>query len=181
MKDVKAVFKKNTFFLCFFLFVFTAAAFLLVTCTEASDNVPENNRLNDDISAEEFAGRFEPLLSNGAKLTAVDDDYISGMLGLNTDDISEYILKIQTTGTEVDQYGIFKVTAANKTEAVADSIKNYLDMLNENWQNFYYLPEEMPKINAAEVKSAGLYVVFVIAAEEEKTAVFDEFDKILKS
>lgn len=137
------------------------------------------NVIKNDISAAEIAGHFDALLINAAKLTAVDDDYVTGMLGLNLNNVSEYVLKVQTSGTEIDQYGVFKTTGEKEAETLAVSVKAYLDMLNDNWGNFSYLPEEMPKIKAAEVKSAGVYVVFVIASEQEKTAVFDSFYAII--
>jgi hypothetical protein len=160
-------------------------AFILiqfVSCTDINNpKVTETTAavIKNDISAAEFAGRFDALLLNAAKLTAVDDDYVKGMLGLNLDNVSEYVLKVQTSGTAVDQYGIFKTTGEKEAEALAVSVKAYLQMLNDNWGNFNYLPEEMPKIKAAEVKSAGVYVVFVIASENEKTAVFNEFNAMI--
>jgi hypothetical protein len=131
--------------------------------------------IKNDVPVSEIAARYDRLLSNVAKLTAVDNDYITGMLGLDLDNVSEYVLKVQTSGTEVDSYGIFKLTDEAQAGSLAGSIRDYLDMLNDNWENFNYLPEEMPKIKAAEVKSAGVYVTFVIASEDEKNAVFDEF------
>jgi hypothetical protein len=154
----------------------------LISCSDAkrpqNSDITSNETaavIKNDISTAEFAGRFDTLLKNAAMLTAVDDDYVTGMLGLNLDNVSEYVLKVQTSGTEVDQYGIFKTTDEKEAEKLSVSVRAYLDMLNDNWENFSYLPEEMPKIKAAEVKSAGVYVVFVTASEEEKTAVFDEF------
>lgn len=170
----------TTIFFVFLFIIFTSCS--LANNNKSSDNTDVKNTevFKSDITAIEFAERFDSMLLNGTKLTAVDDDYINGMLELNLNDVTEYVLKIQTSGTEVDQYGIFKTTSEIKAEALADSVKSYLEMLSDNWQNFNYLPEEMPKINAAEVKSAGLYVVFVIATEDEKTAVFDEFFAMLK-
>lgn len=170
----------TTIFFVFLLIMFTSCS--NSNNKKQSDHTDVINTVfKSDITAVEFAERFDSLLLNGTKLTAVDDDYITGMLELNLDDVTEYVLKIQTSGTEVDQYGIFKTISETKAEALADSVSAYLVMLNDNWQNFNYLPEEMPKINAAEVKSAGLYVVFVIATEDEKTAVFDEFYTMLKN
>lgn len=173
---------KKTTTICFvFLFIlFTSCS--LINNNKTSDNDGKNTAVfKSDITAVEFSEQFDTILVNGAKLTAVDDDYITGMLELNLDDVTEYVLKIQTSGTEVDQYGIFKTTSEIKAEELAGSVKSYLEMLSDNWQNFNYLPEEMPKINAAEVKSAGLYVVFVIATEDEKTAIFEEFSSMLNN
>ncbi|MHB1152279.1 MAG: DUF4358 domain-containing protein [Eubacteriales bacterium] len=179
---MKVIIKKITTIFCvFFILIFASCS------NTNNNNSPDNTDVNNtevfksDITAAEFAERFDSILLNGTKLTAVDDDYINGMLELNLNDVTEYVLKIQTSGTEVDQYGVFKTTSETTAEGLADSVQSYLEMLSDNWENFNYLPEEMPKIKAAEVKSAGLYVVFVIATEDEKTAVFDEFYAMLKN
>ncbi len=177
---MKVIIKKITSIFCVFLIL------IFASCSNTNNNKSPGNTdvkkpevFKNDITAVEFAERFDSILLNGTKLTAVDDDYINGMLELNLNDVTEYVLKIQTSGTEVDQYGIFKTTSETKAEELADSVQSYLQMLSDNWQNFNYLPEEMPKIKAAEVKSAGLYVVFVIATEDEKTAIFDKFYAML--
>lgn len=178
---MKFIIKNITIIFVLFLYIIFASCSQTNNNTSTGNTDVKNTKLfKSDIPAIEFAERFDSLLLNGTKLTAVDDDYINGMLELNLGDVTEYVLKIQTSGTEVDQYGIFKTTNEIKAEALADSVKSYLETLRDNWQNFNYLPEEMPKINAAEVKSAGLYVIFVIATEDEKTAVFDEFYAMLK-
>jgi hypothetical protein len=178
---MKVIIKKITIIICIFIIlIFASCSNINNNQTPDNTDVKNTEDFKSDITAVKFAERFDSILLNGTKLTAVDDDYINGMLELNLNDVTEYVLKIQTSGTEVDQYGIFKTTSKITAEGLADSVKSYLQMLSDNWQNFNYLPEEMPKINAAEVKSAGLYVVFVIATEDEKTAVFDEFYAMLK-
>lgn len=170
----------NTIYIIFFL----SLSIIMLSCNESENyqsdtDQQKNTDYKENISVKEFAEQFDNLLSNGQKLTPVDDDFINGMLQLDLSNVSEYLLKIQTSGTEVDQYGIFKAKSEKAADLLANSVQAYLEMLRENWQNFNYLPEETPKINAAEVKTAALYVVFVVAAEDEKAAVFDEFYAML--
>lgn len=163
------------------LLILIMLALPLACCKGGSGNADkgdDNTALRDDIPAEAFSAEFDKLFSNSSKLTAVGDDYVRGMVELDLDRVSDYVLKVQTSGTEVDQYGIFKAQSAADAEALADSIAAYLDTLRNNWDNFNYLPEEMPKIKAAEVKTAGVYVVFVVASDSEKKAVFDKFDSL---
>jgi hypothetical protein len=42
-----------------------------------------------------------------------------------------------------------------------------------------YMPEEKPKLEAAEVKTVGLYVIYAIVSEESRKAVFDTFTDML--
>lgn len=159
----------------------TAAVFLvLLLFLSASCSAEKAPVYNSDIPVAQLAESFDALLANGTRLSAVDDDYITGMIGLDLEDVTEYVLKIQTSGTEIDQYGVFKTSSEAKAAELSGSVESYLEMLRENWGNFNYLPAEMPKINAAEVRSAGIYVLFVIASEDEKKAVFENFYTLIE-
>jgi len=42
-----------------------------------------------------------------------------------------------------------------------------------------YMPEEFPKLESAEVKTAGNYVIYAILSDNDKKAAFDAFNKAL--
>ena len=42
-----------------------------------------------------------------------------------------------------------------------------------------YLPEEYPKLKNAEIKSAGLYVMYAVLSDSEKEAAFKELENML--
>ena len=55
-----------------------------------------------------FATLLEGALSNASKLTAVEDDYVEAMMEIDLTNVEAYTVRIQTMGTAIDQYGIFK-------------------------------------------------------------------------
>ena len=43
-----------------------------------------------------------------------------------------------------------------------------------------YMPEEFPKLQNAETKTIGNYVMYAILSDSDKQAVFSAFEKTLK-
>lgn len=146
----------------------------LILCACSSKSV------KTDISASEIAEAFTPLLSNADNLSPVSADYVFGMLEIDTSLLSDFVLKIQTAGTEIDQYGVFKVIDPGTVPAVESAVGSYLGSLRSNFEAFNYLPEEKTKLDSAECRTLGSYVVFAILSPSEKEAVFNELDSLLK-
>jgi len=170
--------------------ILLTALLLLPSCkADGPENTPDadiESVILDDVATADISASFDAVLVNSAKLTAVDDDYVNGMMGIDLSGVDEYILKIQTSGTEIDSYGIFRI-AKNEENSFSDSsvdmlkttVSEYINTLKANWEGFNYLPEEMPKLESAKILQKGRYVVFVIASSDEIKAVEEVFENIL--
>jgi len=134
-----------------------------------------------DVPTADISAQIDTLLSNAGKLSAADDDYVKGMFELDTALLEEYVLKIQVSGTEIDQYGIFKAADEANISAVEAALNGYIDTVKTNWGNFNYLPEEKVKLDNASVETIGSYVVFTVLSEDESTAVIDKINEMLTS
>ena len=133
-----------------------------------------------DVPVAELVTALSGTLSNADKLTDAGGDYVSGMLELDTDLFREYVLMLQTKGTEIDQYGIFRVRDIRDAESVASTLENYLRTMRNNWDALPYLPEERPKLDQAAVRTVGEYVVFTILSAEDTEALNAQLDRMLK-
>ncbi|MCL2518169.1 MAG: DUF4358 domain-containing protein [Oscillospiraceae bacterium] len=138
------------------------------------------SQINPNVPLKEIAGEMNRVISNGDKLSDVDADYIRGMLGIEEELIDEFVLYIQTSGTEIDQYGIFKISDSRNFDAVKTRLQNYLTNLLENFDNFNYMPEERVKLKEAEVTSAGQYLIYTVMSESDKTAFMNKFNEMTK-
>ena len=156
------------------LALISAITLTFSSCSGSSDTAA-------DIPVADLTAAADGHIANAAKLSAVDDDYIKGSLEVDPAMLSEYILKIQVSGTEIDQYGIFKVADENNVQAVADSLNAYLDMMRANWEALPYQPQEKPKLDSAGVEIIGNYVLFTILSAEESDAVVNAVNDMLKS
>ena len=124
-----------------------------------------------------FATLLEGALSNASKLTAVEDDYVEAMMEIDLTNVEAYTVRIQTMGTAIDQYGIFKAADEKAAKALCEELQSYIDTTRENWENFNYLPEETPKLDGAKATQKGVYVFYVIANANEReafTKIFNE-------
>lgn len=144
----------------------------LISCGE--ENV------NPDVPLADISTAVNNILSNADKLSSVDTALLVGIANLNVDLIDDYVVMLQTKGTEIDQYGIFKVSDNTKAEELKKSLNDYITILQTNQEDFNYLPEETVKLKEAEVFAVGPYVVYTIMSADDKTAFKNTFNDMIK-
>lgn len=148
---------------------------LLAACSGDSKSTYSNNVAVADIGA-----NFDEILSDGEDMAELSDTYIDGFMKLDISDYEEYCVKIATKGISINEYGIFKGSDADHTTTIEAAVKDYLQFRVDTWMS-EYRPEEFPKLENAEIKVCGNYVMYAILSDEEKTAVFDAFENSLKA
>ncbi len=154
---------------------------VFASCSNNSANTDETTVddgkevITPDLPA--FAEMLEGALSNASKLTAVEDDYVEAMMSIDLTNVEEYTVCIQTMGTEIDQYGLFKATDEKAAKALCENLQSYIDTTRENWENFNYLPEETPKLDGAKAIQKGVYVVYVVTSADERDAFMKIFNE----
>lgn len=131
------------------------------------------NREPKDITLAELDAAVSPTVANSSKLTVMDDDYIAGMISPDLTVSGDRILKLQTEGTELDQYGLFKLPNEKAVESAVTLLESYIKVLSDSWGAFNYLPGEQVKLDSAKVSREGNYVWFTILSADE-TAAFDD-------
>lgn len=140
---------------------------LLCACGGSSaKNVPVAE-LNDKICA----------ALNMTNMTDPGANYVAGYMKKTADEIGEYVIMKNVMGTNIDEFGIFK--AGNMTtDELKAMIESYLQILVDSWMN--YQPEEKPKLDNAEIKVSGDYVMYCILADADKETAFKTFTDALK-
>lgn len=148
-----------------FAVLLTAVLLALPSCKE---NTPS---YRSDMTSPEVYSAVAEVVSPDAPMAAVDTDYIRYRMMLDTSIMEDYAIYMQNTGSSLDEIGIIKAIG-DDTAAVETAVKNYLAQRNEEWTGMY-LVEEYPKLQDAEYRVFGRYVVYGILSESEKTALFD--------
>ncbi len=133
---------------------------------------------SDSIAVSELAEAADSALSFDVPLIAVPDDYIIGMMEIDVSEFAEHTVKIQSTGANIDEYGILKAASADDADAVKTIALDYIAKRVDNW-NPQYMPEELPKLKNATVKVYGSYVVYCILDDASKEAVFKAIESKL--
>lgn len=132
-----------------------------------------------DVEVSEIVAALDAALNKGDNLVAVDEAYIKGYLKI---DVSEYdgsTVKINAYGANIDEYGVFRARDSSQVRDIKSAVDDYLQMRVDSWMD-EYMPEEKPKLTAAEVETRGNYVMYCILGDADKSAAFAAFDGALK-
>ncbi len=132
-----------------------------------------------DIAPADLAAAAEPSLTGASSMTDPGSDYIAGMMQADLSLFDGQIMKIQTIGTAIDEYGIFKAADPEKLPEIEALIKAYLEGKLAAWIPDCMPEEEYPKLQAASYKIFGSYIVYGILADTEKEAFFAAIEAAL--
>lgn len=132
----------------------------------------------NDVSMGELSAAVEEYLP-AESLAEMQESYLTGPMKLDTALFADYIVKINAYGANIDEYGIFKAPDAASVDAVKQAVEGYLQLRRDTWME-EYMPEEKPKLTAAEVHVAGQYVMYAIVADDVRSSVFSAFESKLK-
>ncbi len=153
------------------LLLLTLTALLLFSC--ADDTVTYKM----DVPAVSVLETCASPLASFSLLSPADEDYITYRMMLNTTTVDSYAVYIQNAGTSIDEIGIFQC-ASEDTAAVVAMVEDYLTRRNEEWTG-QYLVEEYPKLENAEYRVIGRYVVYGILSDEDKETLFTATESFL--
>ena len=79
----------------------------------------------------------------------------------------------------VDEYGVFRAKDADAAKELEKQAKDYLANRLETWMD-EYMPEEKPKVENAECRVFGNYVVYAILSDANRSAAFKAVEAALK-
>lgn len=136
-------------------------------------------KYRNDVAVPDLCAAADPLIGDSSTMATMTDDYLYGMMGIELDGISDYAVKVQASGANVDEYGIFKASSEENVATVEQMVQSYLAKRVETWMP-EYMPEEFPKVQSAKAQVYGQYVVYCILDDSEKSAVFNAIEAALK-
>ena len=147
--------------------LFAAAAIVLCGCSQD---------LRDDLDARDVADAVDAVMPGLAEMS---EAYLKGAMKLDTELFASYSVRINASGTSIDEYGVFKAATPGGTEAAVKAVEAYLQLRKDSWMP-EYMPQERPKLDSASVRSFGRYVMYVIASDDVRDAAFASAEASLK-
>ena len=132
-----------------------------------------------DVPVSTLAEAVEKHLDGGS-LAAMQESYLKGIMKMDPALFSEWLVKINAYGANIDEYGIFKAPNEAGVAAVKQAAEDYLKLRRDTWME-EYMPEEKPKLTQAEVKVCGLYVIYAIVSDDVRGPILADFENALKS
>lgn len=131
-----------------------------------------------DVPVADIITAVDGVLGGGENLTQADAGLVEGYMKLSADDYADCAVKINSYGTSFDEYGVFQAADGAQAKTIAGALEAYLQLKLET--DMGYQPEELPKLENAEVKTSGNYVMYCVLDDAEKEAAFGAFEDALK-
>lgn len=135
-------------------------------------------KYRDDVPMSRFTAIIDARMG-GSDLAEMNSGYISGAMHLDPNSFGGYVVKLNAKGVNIDEYGVFRTPENGKASDVQDAVEGYLKLRRDSWMK-EYMPEEKPKLDKAEAKVYGNYVLYVIASDEVRENVYQDVEKLLK-
>lgn len=126
-------------------------------------------KVRDDVPVSELSAAVDSAIGNEGDLVSAPESYLSSLMELDFSALPEYVVKINSRGVNIDEYGIFKAAEGQSASDLEAIVNGYLQRRVETWMP-EYMPEEFPKLENAQVKTVGNYVMYVILSDSQKTA-----------
>jgi len=133
--------------------------------------------VRNDVAVSDLSTAVSAVLSDDA-LVSVPETYISGSMKMDVSDFDSYDIRINSKGVNIDEFGIFKAADTSQFELIEKAINDYLQMRKDTWM-VEYMPEERPKLDSAEVRTVGYYIMYAILSDDDKDAAFKAFTAAL--
>ena len=135
-------------------------------------------KYKDDVPIEKITNIIDAHMG-AADLAEMNSGYLSGAMHLDPSIFANYKVKLNAKGVNIDEYGIFRAPDSKNVDSVKDAIEGYLKLRRDTWMK-EYMPEEKPKLDTAEVKVYGIYVLYVLAADDVREAIYQDVEHLLK-
>lgn len=109
------------------------------------------------------------------QLEPVDKDIGFAVYGLDAVDCDLAIFRL-SSGATAEEIAILKAVDAKAVERIRDAVDARLSYQKDGFSD--YIPEEVPKLDAAIVAESGLYIVFCVASNQEQAKkIIDSYFK----
>lgn len=123
---------------------------------------------------------IDEAIGNDDTMIAVDEDYVKGSMKMDVSGFASWTVKINAYGANIDEYGVFRAADADQAAEIKTAVETYLQMRADTWMP-EYMPEERPKLDAAQIVTNGTYVCYFILGSEAMDAATTAFNGLFEA
>lgn len=100
----------------------------------------------------------------------------------NTDRFADKSLVYSAPSENIDEIGVFRADSDEDVEELRRLCEQYVTTLREDMRAFVesYAPREAQKLDRAEVKVFGHYVVYTVLDDADRAEAYEEIEELLK-
>lgn len=132
-----------------------------------------------DVPAGDLAKAVLEAIGKSDTMMDTTDAVVEGYMHSSLDQFGGCAVYHNSYGTAVDEFGIFKAGALKASE-VKSAVEDYLEMVRGTSMAAQYTPEELPKLDGAEIRTVGDYVMYCVLSDADMDAAFKAFESALK-
>ena len=137
----------------------------------------------DDVDVNDLTSEILNSVSTQGGYTAMDELFLSlefANPSLIESDVSEWMICASNSQSTVDEFGIFHVKDG-EAETMKAICEAYIAKSKDRWvAQANYIASEHPKMEGAEIRIFGNYVVYTMLTEADKAIAFDAVESALK-
>ena len=154
---------------------------LLLTCAVLLSSCGAKNTYRNDVPCSDLIAALEKQMSTNGGYAHYEKAELQLLFG---DDISlatDCSVSYSLLSGNIDEFGIFRTDNEKSAIELAEECLDYIEEKYENENAFIasYAPEELPKLEDAEVKTFGNYVAFAILSDSDRSAFFSKIEEML--
>jgi len=160
-------------------FLAVSLALITLLLTAVACNSPSNYR--NDLDADAVINSLMVKIPVDDGYYEADDDYVDFYFPASDDIIDDSEIMFARASTNKNQVGVLKAEDG-RAEDLKKLCENYISTMQERWvAQADYTPEEHPKMEGAEVRVFGNYVIYAMLLPADREAVFAEAEKLLSN
>lgn len=158
------------FSLLFFCLLFS---FLFVSCSKEvayRDDVPCSDISRELCDEADVPGGY----------SAYDNDHVAFLFD-NTELYDDCSILYSTEVTDINEIGVFHCKNNDEIKALAETVSKYISDMQTEQKAFIesYAPREVPKLENAEVRQYGNYVIYLIISADDKEDATEKIGELL--
>jgi len=156
-----------------FVFCVVLVLSLLCSCSK--------KQYNDTLDCAYITSTLQSKMLTDEAYSAYSAEDIAFMLD-DSDKFDSYSVIYSSSSDDIGEIGVFHAISEEESLDLLDDVAEYLSELKEEKGSFVrnYLPNEQKKLDGANVKRFGNYVVFTVLDSAKSDAVFKEIERLLK-
>ena len=135
----------------------------------------------DNVSCKNIATKMLDQVNSFGEVSSYSEDDVQLLCG-STSLFDELSVIYSTDANDINEIGIFHCKDEKSAKEFLTVAKGYINEQQENQRAFIasYAPREVPKLDSADVKRYGNYVIYTILGENAQREAFHEAKELLK-
>ena len=135
----------------------------------------------EDLSCKAITDRLCDTLSVAGGYEYFSDDHLRFYFS-DTDDYEDCSLVYSAPSEDINEFGVFLADDKEDAKELQDMCRSYLSSFDEEQRAFIasYAPQQITKLDHAEVRVLGRYVIYTILSPEDTRIAFETVEQMLK-